>query len=241
MPVEGTTFVVLDYLIVTAHPLSRRSRGLPIALCKRQRGQLRPDGEDAMTTPLTRSATAIAIVLMGWNLSDSILAGQARRTDSRLFINDLTVVGLTEVRLGEMAGERGQRDSVKAFGQMMVKDHTAANAELSQLAAEMKIVPPTEIDKKHGELVDRLSKLSGAEFDRAYIMAMVDGHQAVAAQLREWTTESRPLGPPPAGDPKAADLARGGADEEKLTRWAMKTLPTVEKHLEHARALQKGE
>jgi putative membrane protein len=184
---------------------------------------------------------AIAIIIMSGHLPVAAAAGQARRTDSRLLINEMTIVGLTEVRLGQMAAERAERADIKAFGQMMVKDHTEANAELSRIAAEVKIVPPTEIDKKHAELVARLSKLAGADFDRAYIAAMVEGHQAVAAQLREWTTESRPLGPPPAGDPKAADLARGGADEEKLTRWAMKTLPTVEKHLEHARALQKGE
>jgi hypothetical protein len=120
----------------------------------------------------------------------------------------------------------------------MVKDHSAANAELARVAAEMKIVPPTDIDKKHGDLVERLANLSGAEFDRAYVMAMVEGHQAVAAQLREWTTASRPLGPPPAGDPKAADLARGGPNEERLTEWAIRALPIVEKHLDRARALQ---
>ena len=194
-----------------------------------------------MTTPFTRTATAIAIVLVACNFHVSITAEQARQTDSRLFINEMTIVGLTEVRLGQMAAERGERANVKAFGQMMVKDHSEANAELSRVAAEMKIVPPTEIDKKHGELVERLSKLNGAEFDRAYVMAMVEGHQAVAAQLREWTTASRPLGPPPAGDPKAADLARGGPNEEKLTEWAISALPIVEKHLERARTLQKGE
>jgi predicted outer membrane protein len=171
----------------------------------------------------------------------AITAEQARRTDARLFINEMTVVGLTEVRLGQMAVERAQRASINVFGQMMVKDHTEANTELSMIAAEMKIVPATEIDKKHAGLVERLSKLNGAEFDRAYIMAMVEGHQSVAAQLREWTTASRPLGNPPAGDPKADDLARGGPNEEKLTGWAITALPIVEKHLERARALQKAE
>jgi predicted outer membrane protein len=194
-----------------------------------------------MTTRLIRTATAIAIVLVGCNLPGAITAEQARRTDARLFINDMTVVGLTEVRLGQMAVERAQEASVKAFGQMMVKDHTEANTELSTIAADMKIVPATEIDKKHAELVERLSKLNGAEFGRAYITAMVEGHQSVAEQLREWTTASRPLGNPPAGDPKAADFARGGANEEKLTEWAIKALPIVEKHLERARALQKGQ
>lgn len=188
-------------------------------------------------TPFTQTAKAIALVLIGCSVHVGITAAQARRTDSRLFISEMTVVALTEIRLGQMAAERGERANVKAFGQMMVKDHSAANAELGQLAAEMKIVPPTEIDKKHGELVERLSKLHGAEFDRAYIMAMVEGHQAVAAQLREWITASRPLGPPPDGDRKAADLARGGPNEEKLTEWAIRALPVVEKHLERARAL----
>jgi putative membrane protein len=194
-----------------------------------------------MTTHLTRTVTGIAIIIMSYHPPVSMAANQARRTDSRLFINEMTIVGLTEVRLGQMAAERAERANVKAFGQMMVKDHTAANAELSRIAAEVKIVPPTEIDKKREELVARLSKLEGTDFDVAYIAAMVEGHQTVAAQLREWTTESRPVGPPPAGDPKAADIARGGPDEEKLTQWAIRTLPTVEKHLERARALQKGD
>jgi predicted outer membrane protein len=197
--------------------------------------------KDAMTISLVRTATATMIVFMGWNLPVAITAEQARRTDSRLFINEMTVVGLTEVRLGQMAVERAERANVKAFGQMMVKDHTEANDELSRVAAEMKIVPPTEIDKKHAQLVERLVQLTGAEFDRAYIMTMVEGHQAVAAQLREWTTASRHLGNPPPGDAKAADLARGGPNEEKLRGWAIKALPIVDKHLERARALQKGE
>jgi putative membrane protein len=193
-----------------------------------------------MTTHFTRTAIGIAII-MSYLLPISMAAGQARRTDSRLFISEMTIAGLTEVRLGQIAAERAARADVKGFGQMMVKDHTAANAELSRIAGEVKIVPPTEIDKKHADLVARLSKLEGADFDAAYIAAMVEGHQAVATQLREWTMASRPVGPPPAGDPKAADIARGGPNEEKLTQWAIKTLPTVEKHLERARALQKGE
>jgi putative membrane protein len=193
-----------------------------------------------MTTLFTQRAMVIAIVLTGYILPVEISA-QARRTDARLFINEMTIVGLTEVQLGQMAVDRAAQADVKAFGQMMVKDHTQANAELLQVAAEVKIVPPKEIDKKHAELVNRLSKLEGADFDRAYVAAMVEGHQAVAAQLREWTMASRPPGPPPSADPKAADAARGGPNEEKLTQWAIRTLPTVEKHLERARALQRGE
>ena len=85
-----------------------------------------------MTTPFTRTATAIAIVLVACNFYVAVTAEQARQTDSRLFINEMTIVGLTEVRLGQMAAERGERANVKAFGQMMVKDHSEANAELPE-------------------------------------------------------------------------------------------------------------
>ena len=191
-----------------------------------------------MTTQFIRTAMAITIIVSCY--IPIAIAGQARRTDARLLINEMTIVGMTEVQLGQMAAERAGQADIKAFGQMMVKDHTQANAELSRIAAESKIVPPREIDEKHADLVARLSKLNGAEFDRAYIAAMVEGHQAVATQLREWTTASRPVGPPPASDPKATDIARGGPEEEKLTEWAMRTLPTVEKHLDRARALQQN-
>ena len=190
---------------------------------------------------MTRLNSMATVVAAGFILTaGTLLEGrvQARRADARLFIGDLTVAGLGEVQLGQLASERAASPDVKAFGQMMVKDHSAANGELSKLASQMKIEPPKEADKAHKELASRLSTLHGAEFDRAYIAAMVQGHRDVADSLRTWLKESRPLGEPPPGDPKAKDAASGGPQEEALTAWAKKTLPVVEKHLERAQDLQ---
>jgi putative membrane protein len=190
---------------------------------------------------MTRLNSMATVVAAGFILTaGTLLEGrvQARRADARLFIGDLTVAGLAEVQLGQMASERAASPDVKAFGQMMVKDHSAANGELSKLASQMKIEPPKEADKAHKELASRLSTLHGAEFDRAYIAAMVQGHRDVADSLRTWLKESRPLGEPPPGDPRAKDAASGGPQEEALTAWAKKTLPVVEKHLERAQDLQ---
>jgi len=49
----------------------------------------------------------------------------------------------------------------------MVADHGKANEELTQLA-QRKGIAPADLDAKHKQLIDRLAKLSGAEFDRAY-------------------------------------------------------------------------
>ena len=115
----------------------------------------------------------------------------AAPTDTRMFINNMAIAGMAEVQLGKLASERGMSADVKQFGQMMVTDHTKANDELKQIAAKLNIQLPTELDTKHKALADRLSKLQGAEFDREYAMAMVSGHEEVAAALRPRSQSNR--------------------------------------------------
>src|SRR4029453_3801856 len=91
---------------------------------------------------------------------------------------------LAEVQLGKMASEKGSNADVKSFGQMMVKDHTQANNDLKKVASQLNVQPPAQIDQKHKDLSDKLSKLSGAEFDREYMNAMVMGHEEVLGKLR---------------------------------------------------------
>ena len=107
-----------------------------------------------------------------------------RPPDSKAFVNDLTIAGLAEVQLGKLAAERGASPDVKSFGQMMVKDHTQAANELKPIAMQLNVQQPTQVDQKHKDLADKLSKLQGSEFDREYINAMVMGHEEVAAKLR---------------------------------------------------------
>ena len=96
----------------------------------------------------------------------------------------MTIANLAEVQLGKMATEKASNSEVKAFGQMMVKDHTEANNDLKKIASQLSVQPPAQVDQKHKDLSDKLSKLSGAEFDREYINAMVMGHEEVLGKLR---------------------------------------------------------
>ena len=139
-------------------------------------------------------------------------------------MNDLTIAGLTEVQLGKLAAERGSSPDVKSFGQMMVKDHTQAANELKPIAMQLNVQQPTQVDQKHKDLADKLSKLQGNEFDREYINAMVTGHEEVAGKLRTRVEQK---------------TAPNDAGEQKLTQWATMALPTVQKHLERAREIQK--
>lgn len=126
------------------------------------------------------------------------------------FVNEALQGGMAEVELGKLASEKAANDSVKQFGKRMVDDHGKAGDELKKLAQDKGVTPPAEMDSKHKKLHDRLSKLSGAEFDRAYVNEMVKDHRK---DVKDFQRE--------------ADKAK----DPDLKSWAAKTLPTLQDHL----------
>jgi putative membrane protein len=131
------------------------------------------------------------------------------------FVIDAARGGMAEVELGKLAGEKAESAQVKQFGQRMVTDHGKANDELKSIAQQKSITMPTALDAKDKATVDRLSKLSGAQFDRAYMQNMLQDHRK---DVNEFRKESQ-----------------SGKDPE-LKAWAAKTLPTLEEHLRLAQS-----
>jgi putative membrane protein len=121
--------------------------------------------------------------------------------------------GMAEVELGKLAVQKASSDEVKKFGQRMVDDHSKANEELKTLAQNKKITLPNDLEPKHHAEHDRLAKLSGAAFDRAYMRLMLADHRKAAAEFRA--------------------EANSGRDPDVKT-FAAKTLPTIEEHLKMA-------
>jgi putative membrane protein len=89
--------------------------------------------------------------------------------------------GMTEVQLGQLAADKATSQDVKDFGSKMVVDHGNANDELKSIASSKGITVPDKFDAKHQAMVDKMSKLSGAAFDKAYVAAMVKGHKETDA------------------------------------------------------------
>src|SRR5689334_10757965 len=100
------------------------------------------------------------------------------------FVTKAAVGGLAEVKLGQLATQKASSSDVKQFGQQMVDDHGKANEELKQLASSKGITLPTDLDAKHQATYDRLSKLDGAAFDRAYMQDMVADHNEDVSEFR---------------------------------------------------------
>ena len=189
------------------------------------------------------------------NTADQPAVGTAGRTDvsrgDRDFVNDLTIAGMAEIELGKMAAEKAANAEVKRFGQMMVDDHTAAANKLKPIATANSIPMPAQLDDKHRDLHDKLAKLSGAEFDREYMKAMVDGHEDVVDKLesridKERLTEYKTRNSNPATGRKTTeeikvDTVLPEKSDDRVTmsinQWAADSYPVVWTHLQKAKAL----
>jgi putative membrane protein len=167
-------------------------------------------------------------------------AGEADRnavTDSdRDFVKDVSIANMAEIELGQLAMQRGVTTDVKQFGQMMVTDHTKAFNELKQAVSAFSVPIPTALDDKHQELKTKLSKLQGREFDKEYISAMVDGHEAVLDKLETRVDGHGVLG----RDKDTSPVPE--KSENRLTmatnQWSATTLPGVRTHLEMAKQIK---
>jgi putative membrane protein len=142
----------------------------------------------------------------------------SRGSGEQQFISDMLEDGRAEIELGRMAQARSQNPAVREFGEMMVRDHTKAGEELKATARQAD-PRPEETNSDHRELMQKLSGLSGAEFDREYMNAMVAEHEEAVREL-EGKSES--------------------STNANVKQWASKTLPAVRQHLERARQISES-
>ena len=173
-------------------------------------------------------AIACAAVLLSAPVGVSGQAARGNDVNAATFTRQAMLANKAEVKLGELAAQKAQNAEVKEFAQMMVKEHTNGLNALKEAVKGQGVEEPSQLDTKHQTLYDRLSKLSGAEFDREYMKAMVDGHREVKNMVETRANRT----------PTTTGTSGRVSDDSRLdnavNQWATKALPTVTKHLERA-------
>jgi len=106
-------------------------------------------------------------------------------SSDKKFVHAALQGGNAEVKLGELAAQRGNSDDVKQFGQKMVSDHTRLSDRMKQIAQEEGIGVPDGIRGRDKALEMRLGGLSGDAFDRAFIQAMVLDHRKDLSEFQK--------------------------------------------------------
>src|SRR5215210_1092409 len=99
-------------------------------------------------------------------------------------IREVGSMNLLEVRLGTLAGQRSSNSTVKQFGQQMVSSHSSMGQQWASLAEQNRLPTSAPMNSIQQRQAEHLSKLSGTEFDRAYMEAMVADHEQDAGVLQ---------------------------------------------------------
>lgn len=130
------------------------------------------------------------------------------------FLVEAAAINLEEIKLGELAQQKGTLKEVKDLGKMMVEEHTAALDQLKQLAEEKSVSLPGSLTEDGQDAYDKLNEKSGKDFDKEYCDMMVKGHKDAIDKFEK---------------------ASSKAEDMDIRNWAASMLPALHTHAEHAK------
>jgi putative membrane protein len=165
--------------------------------------------------PVLGLIVAQAAVISAYAADSDENRGQLSTGDYK-FAREAATGGTFEVTLGNEAATKSSNTAVQQFGQHMVQDHGKAGQDLAQIASRKGAAWPSELPARKQKEVDRLSRLSGPDFDKAYMSCMVKAHKA---------------------DEKLFKRASENAQDPDLKVFAANTLVIVQDHLKMAEDL----
>jgi len=136
-------------------------------------------------------------------------------TTVKHFLIVASIKNLQEVSAGEQALQKAKKPEVRAFAEMMIKDHGQSEQQLMQLAKGRRInLPPAAT----GGVKPDLLLAGAADFDSAYVHAMSAGHGNTVQMFENYATTGK--------DPA-------------VRAWAQQQVPTLKMHLEHIKSIEK--
>jgi len=127
--------------------------------------------------------------------------------------------GMAEVKLAQLAKDKAKDSAVQHFADMMITDHGNANEKVKALAAERNVTLPAEPGADEQKKADDLSKKTGHDFDKAYVNAMVKGHEDVLDMFKK---------------------ASAKVTDAPVKAFIDNTIPVIEHHLMRIKDIKKG-
>lgn len=144
----------------------------------------------------------------------------AQQDPEAKFLDEAVRGNVAEVKMGELAQQRGHSEAVREFGEMLVEDHSSALKETAELSQDLKVIPPAQPTAEQTQKHDALARLSGEEFDRQFVAEMVKAHEETIAKYEQH--------------------AQSNVGDAKVREHAQELLPTLKEHLAMAERLQHG-
>jgi putative membrane protein len=133
------------------------------------------------------------------------------------FVTNAAISDMFEIKASQLAEQRSDAPT-KAFAAQMVTDHEKTSSELKGLAGQANTVIPITLDSAHQKMLDELTALHGADFTEKYHSQQVSAHKDAVSLFERYSKDG---------------------DNTALKTWAATTLPTLQHHLDMAKALDK--
>jgi putative membrane protein len=133
------------------------------------------------------------------------------------FIRKAIAGNLAEIKVGQLAEQKGATEGVRHFGAVLEQDHSKANQQAMTAASSMGVTPPVEPTRKEQAIYRRLASLSGSRFDKAFVKAMVKDHRK---DISKYEKEAK-------------------ASNNPAASYAQAVLPDLHKHLRLAESLER--
>jgi len=165
-------------------------------------------------SPMNRMLLSLGTATL---MAISIANASAKDKPSETFLRKAIEGNFAEVSMGDLAQKNGQSDEVRSYGKMLSTDHAAANQKAMDAAKGLGVNPPTGPNAKQKADFDKMSKMSGTDFDKMFAKHMVADHQIDIAEY------------------KKAEKNKDAGGE-----YAAGQIDTLQKHLEAAKSLKPG-
>lgn len=127
-----------------------------------------------------------------------------------------------EIQSSELAKEKDQDAMIVEIADMIIADHTKAAEKLRALLEDNLAKPaePAALAPKHQKMIEQLEAAEGADFSSLYLDMQAQAHMEAVALFRTYA---------------------GSGDDQTLVGFARETLPALETHLAHVKAVVQGE
>lgn len=146
-------------------------------------GSQQPNGNSAagqMTPGVSHPGTATT-----GNDSSGAVGTDTQTLRDKTFLRTAAQGGLAEIKLGQLASQKGSSDEIKKYAQQMIDDHTALNDSMKPIAESMGVTLPTDVSKKDAAEYSKLNGMSGTDFDKEYAAYMKKDHHKDLREFRE--------------------------------------------------------
>ncbi|HEY4000132.1 MAG TPA: DUF4142 domain-containing protein [Candidatus Xenobia bacterium] len=160
-------------------------------------------------------AGTLAVLLL---LSCTAAFGKAGFGDKR-FLSAAYQGNLEEVALGKLAQQKASNPQIKDAGKRMVTDHSKMEDQVKMVAQKEQVSLPAGMSQMQQRDIDKLTKLSGADFDKQYTQMMVKDHQS---DVKDFQKEEK------------------GTKDAGIKKLVAGALPTIEAHLTMFQSVQNG-